>query len=688
MSTLLTLNAAQQLHLTVPAAATGAADVELSRLHLLIKHDFSRAAAGIVQPFTLLGPLTAYVSQVCSLITSQSQINEEERKKSSHAPLLTIASASLTIMRNLILNDAACRRAALLSCGCNTSEGAEERNNVLLMKHSNRIVFEKEPAGVGSGGGGNSISKSVSSTDFGGVDARIQPLIAQLSRLHTGISGNTMTEASTSAAASTAATGLQALCITVALLPPNNSSLLIGVADLAHALVTCASVQTGRMAFFPLLQSGAVLALLRGIPPQQRCHSVHLVYELLEDPHVSAKFAAACGSTPTAGGGGGGAAAAAGDTPKTRAAAAKEAKSTKKGSASKDKNKKTGGGDGDGAGRNWADEIMVALLHCLVLVPPTKSQLEDKDTVSREELSTTTTNTSTITTTTDEIEIEIESETALARCTLPVMALLLERRCTSCFIPLLHLDDTVLRRSNSMSAGNGANLGSGSGAGGSGAIGNGNGNGNHIAIEKKNSTTATTRNSAGIESSSRILTMSFPVSLVVLAEEAVKYRGDDEDVTLLRTALWPEGRSPAARAAQSTWQHRLRLAQESLTLLRGVILTEGSLANLVLEELLLTAPLAQRMMAATGRIARITSTAPLALDPDSTSTAGYSHPEMMFPALPVASWAYAIGSSSNAASLAPVGASERRAGLPCCSAHDVSYLARGIRNRVLYKLRS
>jgi hypothetical protein len=56
--------------------------------------------------------------------------------------------------------------------------------------------------------------------------------------------------------------------------------------------------------------------------------------------------------------------------------------------------------------------------------------------------------------------------------------------------------------------------------------------------------------------------------------------------------------------------------------------------------------------------------------------------------LHIAPWAYAIGSSSHAASLATAAAAERRAGLPCCSANDVAYLAKGIRNRIVYKLRS
>lgn len=710
MSTLLTRNTSQS-HSTVAITATatsrttaaapgggggGGSDQELSRLHLLLKDDFSKASAGVMQPFTLLGPLAVYVSRVCCLIDNDNCGQEKETEQH----VLSIASAALTIMRYLILNDAFCRHAALLSCGYDTPSHIDDTGENLLTRHSNRIVFKKKPISAASGGLGGCVSGSGNGPfRGGGIDAGIQPLIAQLSRLNT--TGCNTGAIYTKRDGHSAATGLQALCINAALLSSNHESsrLLIGVANLAHALVTCAPVGSGtanagrgRGIFLPLLRSGAILALLRGVPPQQRCRSIQLLHALLEDSQISIEFEAVCAASST--GGAGALDGAAGDTPKTRAAAAREAKLNKKTSATKDNknknkiNKDMNGDDADGvrgAGeaaviRSWAGEIMVALSSCLVLVP--YKQVNEEDSKTGEDTASEKNNSA---------SINRDGETALARSVLALMALLLEKRCTACFMQIFHLDDTVLRKRSSLGGNSGIYL---SGGGGVGIGGSGNGNNNDIA---KN-TRSTRDGNSNSQSSSNTLTISFPVRLVILAEDSVKYRGDDEDVTLLRTALWPEGRSPAVRAVQSTWQYRLRLAQESLTLLRGVILVEGALANLALEELLLTPQLAQRMLAAAGRMARITATAPPSqIHHSSTSSSSIlgeqdhtsaSQSEMLFPALPVAPWAYAIGSSSNAASLAPLAAAERRAGLPCCSGNDVSYLARGIRNRILYKLRS
>jgi hypothetical protein len=730
MSTLLTLDTSQvpfsvptaalsMTRTTISAAATTSdglcGDQELSRLHLLLKTDFSRAAVGVIQPFTLLGPLTAYVSRVCSLNINRDH-GEMKQQRDGHHQKWRIACVALTIMRYLILNDASCRRAALLSCGYRTPhhiDGMTGEN--LLTRHSDRIEFEKEPlsAAAAAGGGGGFGGGLVGCTTGSGngtlvdseIDAAIQPLLAQLSRLKT--TENSISATSVESDTRSTAVGLQALCINAARVSSSleSSKLLIGVADLLHALVTCAAVgsenatSTGRAVFLPLLRSGTILALLRGVPPQQRCRSVHLLYALLEDSQISREFAAVCAAPSTGGGANGGGGALAGDTPKTRAAAAREAVSNKKPSAAKDskinKNKNINGGDddraenasGEGVTRSWAGEIMVALSSCLMRVPPYNQQKTVEEDSKTGEGTATEDILGLGLSESSRINFDGDDETALARSVLSTMALLLEKRHTACFMQIFHLDDTALRKKSSLGGNGGAYLSS------SGGIVGGSGNNNSNNVDK--STISARYSTMNSQFSSNTLTISFPVRLIVLAEDSVKYRGDDEDVTVLRNALWPEGRSPAVRALQSTWQYRLRLAQEALTLLRGVILVEGSLANLALEELLLTPQLAQRMLAATGRMARITAAAPPSQLQHSSSITEEqepspvdSHSEMLFPALPVASWAYAIGSSSNAASLAPLAASERRAGLPCCSANDVSYLARGIKNRILYKLRS
>lgn len=160
-----------------------------------------------------------------------------------------------------------------------------------------------------------------------------------------------------------------------------------------------------------------------------------------------------------------------------------------------------------------------------------------------------------------------------------------------------------------------------------------------------------------------------PVRLVQLAEAALSPTGPDAPVTPILTTDWPEGGWPGARAAQAAWQRRLRVAQEALTLVRGLLLGEGT-AGAALDELLATAEVGREMVAAATRAANVASAAPRG-----------SASQQLLPALPLAAWARAIGSSALAGSVTAAPGGDR-AGLPCCSAGDVAYLAVRLRDRL------
>ena len=196
------------------------------------------------------------------------------------------------------------------------------------------------------------------------------------------------------------------------------------------------------------------------------------------------------------------------------------------------------------------------------------------------------------------------------------------------------------------------------------------------------------------------LPRSLPILLVHLAEcSMMPYEGDSmAAVLLLSTRQAPSGRSKWAREGQMDWQVRLRLAQECLTLLRALAISP-KLAAVSLDEMSSTPVLGQRMLTALARLSRVEAPTHLALpnaklgvEPDSfTRDIGeeaeniiFCHPTAC--GLPVSGWAHAIGSSSKASTLAPEAMAVRRGHLPCCSTADVSYLARGVRQRLLHRI--
>jgi hypothetical protein len=159
-----------------------------------------------------------------------------------------------------------------------------------------------------------------------------------------------------------------------------------------------------------------------------------------------------------------------------------------------------------------------------------------------------------------------------------------------------------------------------------------------------------------------------PVRLCQLAASALAARGATASVTVVATAPWTQGSFPAARLEQAAWQRRVRVAQEALTLLRALLVTDAT-AVAAADELLRCAALGRETLVA---LTRLSKAADVGAPPRRAPTVAE---------LPLAAWARAVGSSSVAPSISePSGA---RAGLPCASAEDVAYMALRLRARLL-----
>ena len=222
---------------------------------------------------------------------------------------------------------------------------------------------------------------------------------------------------------------------------------------------------------------------------------------------------------------------------------------------------------------------------------------------------------------------------------------------------------------------------------------------NHSSLQAKHKLQRTDQNKSQPKKFSELAPL--PVMLVELAESALLPNDKDRlsHILILKTRNLPFGHTYGIYRAQLDWQIRVRIAQESLTLLRGIIisLTFGALA---LDEMSSSPALGQRMLTALARLSRFGSStdflnlrSDLDSDPDSSNSPKRlnesiyaSQPTLC--GLPVAAWAYTIGSSTHSPNLAPEYMSVARGNIPCCSAEDVSYLARGARQRLLFRISS
>ncbi|KAL4422827.1 hypothetical protein ABPG75_009024 [Micractinium tetrahymenae] len=202
--------------------------------------------------------------------------------------------------------------------------------------------------------------------------------------------------------------------------------------------------------------------------------------------------------------------------------------------------------------------------------------------------------------------------------------------------------------------------------------------------------------------------------LVQLAESALAIPGEEGAMMLLCPLPWPEGAGGGGDGLllrqQADWQQRLRVAQEALTLLRGLLLDE-SCAVAALDDLVCIPSTARVTLTTLSRLSRLEAPAaaggaaaaaaagvtPATISGGAASqqaaAAGLAAPPPP-PAL-LAPWARAIGSSTEQAAIGdPVtgscagGAPASPGALPSCSVEDMVYMARGVRRRVLARMQN
>ncbi|KAL4448861.1 hypothetical protein ABPG77_007578 [Micractinium sp. CCAP 211/92] len=200
--------------------------------------------------------------------------------------------------------------------------------------------------------------------------------------------------------------------------------------------------------------------------------------------------------------------------------------------------------------------------------------------------------------------------------------------------------------------------------------------------------------------------------LVQLAESATAVPGEEGALMLLCPLPWPDGTGSRAASGvllrqQAAWQQRLRVAQEALTLLRGLLLDE-SCAVAALDDLACIPSTARAALTTLSRLTRLeapaaagsaaAATAAGVTPPPADGSAAAAGAQAAAPPPPpalLAPWARAIGSSTDQAAISdPVtgsgagGAPVAPGALPSCSVEDVAYMARGVRRRVLARMQN
>jgi len=169
---------------------------------------------------------------------------------------------------------------------------------------------------------------------------------------------------------------------------------------------------------------------------------------------------------------------------------------------------------------------------------------------------------------------------------------------------------------------------------------------------------------------------SLPCSLIFLADLACGWSQVPNARYLLPLLPepWPQNvRMEGAKFgdAKINWLKRMRVLQETLTFLRGLLL-HPLLGPAALDSLLATTEAQQRALCVLEKSSRLEDINNLETEP-------------LLP-LPIALWALAIGTSSQKQSLCPEAILARRGGCPCCSVDDIVYLSRSLRGRIILRL--
>ena len=709
---------------------------ELYKIQSQIILELSQGSSGQVSPASLFSTLATFVSKILLLPSSSTPTGwwRRQRQAPHSTSILSYAAAAMTVIRELMLDDASCRWVALSSSVPLTTDPLGI-DRLAVSFSSQRLSFTKPPLLPPQQGIAAAAAAAAGVVQHETAPP-LEPFVARIlsavppfaiAPLHGdgvgGGNGHGRGEHNVNGIISLCIRAIQ-MCTTFSLsssLPYDDDGLLSAAIGAAIAIAQSVPISTAARTpveasslLLPLLTSGAVAQCFELChqggqqAPSSSSHAamidtVVLFHILLEHEGVFRAFAdASTGGGKEDGGGAVKSAAAAAaaaapmitatpgmastskpkhkTTPRTRAAARREEveeqekeeeEEEKEGGAQQERhqrrrqleegeeNVRPGGVNElgehahDGTAHSWSDTLMQALVRCLRLYSHHHGGGTDDDE---------------------------DDETELARTALAVFALLLERKQYRCFYRLLP-GEAVMKR-------NGRFCSSPS-----------------TSKKKGGVTVPISTDPQGQDHPTTPL--SLPVCLVLLAEEAVTYRTREEAqlhpsrptitlptstpqhcsvLTPLMTAPWPRGSHPSTRAAQARWQRRTRLAQESLTLLRGMVIADASWFALASLEELVSSPVeGQRMLTATSRMTRIEGPGG-----GGGGEGGEEGEGLLLEALPVAPWAYAIGSSSRTPSVGAEGggvAVERRGGLPCCSAADVAYLARGINARIQYKLK-
>eukprot|EP00890_Picochlorum_soloecismus_P005461 jgi/Picsp_1/5916/NSC_03273-R1_---NA--- len=169
---------------------------------------------------------------------------------------------------------------------------------------------------------------------------------------------------------------------------------------------------------------------------------------------------------------------------------------------------------------------------------------------------------------------------------------------------------------------------------------------------------------------------SLPCSLISLADMACGWSQVPKARYLLPLLPepWPQDfRMEGVKVGEAkiNWLKRMRVLQETLTFLRGLLL-HPLLGPVALDSLLATTEAQQRALCVLEKSSRLEDIA-------------NSESEPLSP-LPIALWALAIGTSSQKQSLCPETILARRGGCPCCSVDDIVYLSRSLKGRIILRL--
>jgi len=660
----------------------GVHDAEIIAHAAIFADSLPRIASGMDRAKDLLPTLCALVLRACEMMSSErNQVTcrtEAVSMRAEHAP--SVAASALTVMGHLVRQDAGCRRHALMSLGVNNTSQSFALPNGPPRVPSSRIEFT-QPELVVVHAFNEQALLSVASSEVA---------------VHRENSNNNNN--ATAAAPPPPPPGVLDVCVQASIsMGKVYEDVASGALGLAVALAGATRVGAGRVALLPLLTSRAMESFFGRSgsgggsgKSLLELRALHLLHLLVEDPAIVAAMSEAISALwlPT---GAHTPAAAANDRQRRhqrrRSSSSKTEANDPTAASCEPASKKDANQEvlddvvmvlpenvhtntnenGEVISQPfqnmwWAGAALDALMSCLSLRSAPDAAGNDtsmRDAGEDDQGRSLHTNGGACK----------DDEGAIARAAMATISLLLEQHADVCLRHMIERDTFFASQGAVTSPPK--HPSSGGKRASDPAV---------VHPRRLQSTTpadstviATSRNSSSIGFiHGGVVSSSLPVRLVFLAEQVVtplplSGGGSDGGAGLvLSTIGWPKGQWTSERTAQCSWQMKLRVAQEALTLLRGLMLSP-TLGIGVVNELTPAPGVTQRNLSALARLSRIEST------PEEEN--------QVFFGVPVAAWAYAIGTSSAAGSLCSPEVMALR-GFPCCSGKDVVHLARGATQRI------